>query len=164
MDRRAILAGLALGGAGLATSARAQSSIDASRAMAEKFAATLSAHDMTEFAALFAEDYRNHQVSAATPPPPAGKSMKQGSVDFFAARVAGLPDLVVTIEALVAAPDRVAASFVYTGTHRGMYFGVAPTGRSLRFTSCDIFTIRDGQFAEHWGMGDIAGTLAQLKA
>ena len=143
MDRRAILAGLALGGAGLATKARAQSSVDASRAMAEKFAATLSAHDMTAFAALFAEDYRNHQVSAATPPPPAGKSMKQGSVDFFAARVAGAAGSGgPRSRPWLQRPTGSRPAFVYTGTHRGLYFGVAPTGRSLRFTSCDIFTIR----------------------
>jgi predicted SnoaL-like aldol condensation-catalyzing enzyme len=34
----------------------------------------------------------------------------------------------------------------------------------LRFTSCDIFRVADGKIAEHWGMGDIAGTLAQLKS
>ncbi|WP_158742026.1 ester cyclase [Acidisphaera sp. L21] len=162
MHRRAILAGLAAGG--IAATARAQPATDP-RALAERFAATLSAHDMAAFADLFAEDYRNHQASAAAPPPPpGGKTMKQGSVDFFAARLAGLPDLTVTIEALVATNDQVAASFVYTGTHQGVYFGVQPTGRKLRFTSCDIFTVRDGKLAEHWGMGDIAGVLAQLKA
>jgi predicted ester cyclase len=57
----------------------------------------------------------------------------------------------------------VAASFVYTGTHNGIYFGVAPTGKALRFTSCDIFRVQDGLIAEHWGMGDIAGVLAQLR-
>ena len=148
----------------LATRSHAQGSVEAAQAMAERFAATLSAHDITAFAALFADDYRNHQTSAATPPSPPGKSMKQGSVDFFAARLIGMPDLVVTIETVLAAPGRVAASFAYSGTHGGVYFGVAPTGRALRFTSCDIFTIRDGAFVEHWGMGDVAGTLAQLKA
>jgi predicted ester cyclase len=64
---------------------------------------------------------------------------------------------------MVADKDHVAASFVYTGTHGGTYFGVAPTGKPLRFTSCDIFRIQDGLIAEHWGMGDIAGVLAQLR-
>jgi predicted ester cyclase len=56
-----------------------------------------------------------------------------------------------------------AASFVYTGTHERDYLGVPPTGKELRFTSCDIFRTRDGRIAEHWGMGDIASVLAQLK-
>ena len=164
MDRRVLLAGLAAGGATLGTQVHAQGGVAVSQALAERFAATLSAHDITAFAALFAQDYNNHQTSAAAPPPPPGKSMKQASVDFFAARLVGMPDLLVTIEALVATPDRVAASFVYSGTHGGLFFGVAPTGRKLRFTSCDIFAVRDGLLAEHWGMGDLAGTLAQLRA
>jgi steroid delta-isomerase-like uncharacterized protein len=127
------------------------------------FAKTLSAHDIGGFAALFADDYVNHQMSAAAPKPAAGVSPKQASVGFFAARLKGLPDLSVAIEASLSSADMAAASFVYTGTHQGEYFGVAPTGKSLRFTSCDIFRIRDGRIAEHWGMGDIAGTLAQLK-
>ena len=138
--------------------------LDATASLPDRFAAALSAHDMTAFAALFADDYVNHQSSAAAPPPPAsGKSQKQGSVDFFAARLAGMPDLQVVVETSVISADRVAASFVYTGTHDGTYFGIAPTHRKLRFTSCDIFAVKNGQFAEHWGMGDIAGILAQLR-
>lgn len=168
MKRRVIMAGMALASVATLPHAQAQTGGDTPQALAlalaERFAATLSAHDIDAFAALFADDYVNHQTSAATPPPPPGKTMKQGSVAFFAARLAGMPDLSVAIEAMVATQDRVAASFVYTGTHLGPYFGVAPTGRKLRFTSCDIFTVRRGTLVEHWGMGDIAGTLAQLKA
>ena len=48
-----------------------------------------------------------------------------------AARLAGIPDLQVAVEATVASNDMVAASFVYTGTHTGTLFAVAPTGRSI---------------------------------
>jgi len=132
-------------------------------AVIERFAASLSAHDMAAFADLYAEDVVNHQRSAAAPAPPAGKSAKQATLAFFQARLTGIPDLRVTIETMVAAGDKAAASFVYEGAHGGVYFGVAPTGKPLRFTSCDIFRLRDGRIAEHWGMGDIAGVLAQLK-
>ncbi|MFM0718227.1 ester cyclase [Paraburkholderia strydomiana] len=153
--------GLVLG-TGLAGTAFAKTA-RSSRAIAERFAATLSAHDIDAFSALFSDGYINHQASAAAPPP-ANVTPKQASVGFFRARLTGMPDLKVSIEALVADGDRVAASFVYTGTHGGVYFGVQPTGKSLRFTSCDIFRIRAGLIAEHWGMGDIAGVLAQLRA
>lgn len=161
MDRRAVITGVPLIGAAV-LSAPAAAEAETNPLIAA-FAKTLSDHDMDGFAALFADDYVNHQMSAAAPKPPAGISPKQGSVAFFKARLAGMPDLSVAIEATVANGQMAAASFVYTGTHKGVYFGVAPTGKSLRFTSCDIFRIRDGKFVEHWGMGDIAGTLAQLK-
>ena len=161
MDRRTVVAGLVMGGCGvMAAEAAEPQSINP---VVAAFAQSLSAHDMDAFAALFADDYVNHQTSAAAPPPAAGVSAKQGSVAFFAARLKGLPDLSVAIEASLASEDMAAASFVYTGTHQGTYFGVAPTGKSLRFTSCDIFRIRNGKIAEHWGMGDIAGQLAQIK-
>lgn len=171
MDRRGLLAGLA--GAAVAVPAFAKTKAkNAENKNAEKsptmlveaFAATLSAHDMDAFAALFADDYVNHQVSAAAPPPPAGISAKQGSVGFFASRLKGIPDLKVSIEVVVANADKVAASFVYEGTQTGPLLGVAPTGKPMKFTSCDVFRVANGRFAEHWGMGDIAGQLAQMKS
>ena len=136
----------------------------AAKLLPKRFAETLSSHDIAAFATLFAEDYVNHQMSAAAPAPPPDRSPKQATVGFFAVRLAGIPDLKVAVETTVASNDMVAASFVYNGTHGGTYFGIAPTGRPLRFTSCDIFRVKDGQCAEHWGMGDIAGVLAQLRA
>ena len=160
--RQVAAAGLLLAGS-LVDPALAQSNVSP-QSIAEKFAATLSAHDIDAFAALFADNYVNHQVSAAAPPPAANVSPKQGTVAFFKGRLTGLPDLKVAIEAMVADKDHVAASFVYTGTHTGPYFGIAPTGKALRFTSCDIFRLQNGLIAEHWGMGDIAGVLAQLRS
>lgn len=165
MDRRNLLSSLttiAAAGASGVSIAHAQES--PARVLIERFAATLSAHDIDAFAALFADGYINHQTSAAVPPPAAGVAPKQGTVRFFAGRLKGMSDLKVTIEASVANGDTAAASFVYEGTHTGEYLGVAPTGRRLRFTSCDIFRVADGRIAEHWGMGDIAGIIAQLKS
>ncbi len=82
---------------------------------------------------------------------------------FFARRVDALAGLKVSVEAQSRAGGLCAASFAYEGVHQAVYYGVAPTGRKLRFTSCDIFRLTNGRIAEHWGMGDIAGVLAQLK-
>ncbi|WP_082222070.1 ester cyclase [Mesorhizobium loti] len=158
--RQVTTAGLLLGGGLLApTLARAAAS---PQSLAERFAATLSAGDIDGFSELFADTYVNHQKSAAAPPP-ANITPKQGTVAFFKARLVAMPDLKVAREVVVADKDHVAASFVYSGTHKGAYFGVAPTGRTLRFTSCDIFRVQDDLIVEHWGMGDIAGVLAQLR-
>jgi steroid delta-isomerase-like uncharacterized protein len=160
MDRRIFMAAAASAAGTLSMPAAAQDS--GAKSLPERFAAALSSHDMTAFAALFADDYVNHQKSAAAPPPAPNTSAKQGTVGFFAARLAGMPDLKVEVEAMVASDDMVAASFVYSGTHGGPYFGIGPTGRPLRFTSCDIFRVKNGQCIEHWGMGDLAGLFSQL--
>lgn len=160
MNRRNLLASGLLAGAAFAPW-KASADV-ASAEIPQRFAAALSAGDMQAFAALFADGYVNHQVSAAAPSP-AGVSAKQATVAFFRHRVDALANLKVSIEASLSQGDLCAASFVYEGVHQAVYYGVAPTGRKLRFTSCDIFKLVDGKIAEHWGMGDIAGVLAQLK-
>jgi SnoaL-like domain len=70
----------------------------AGASVVERFAESLSAHDLDAFAALFADDYVNHQLGAAAPPP-AGVPPKTATVNFFAARLKGLPDLKVSIQA-----------------------------------------------------------------
>ncbi len=155
MDRRTLFAGLA---AGLAPSAAPPGNV------AEAFAAALSAHDIEAFAALFADDYAQHQSSAAARPPPAGLTAKQATKAYFAARLAALPDLRVVAAPVVVAGDWVAANFAYSGTHTGAaYFGVPPSGRAIAFTSCDILQLRGGLIAAHWGAADIAGLMAQLR-
>ena len=165
MDRRNMMRGLAIAGAGFSVMTPSLAAPDPRvKTLAEQFAGTLSAHDINAFAALFADDFVNHQRTAAAPAPPAGTRPKDATAAYFASRLKGMPDLAVSIEAMVVNADMFAASFVYEGTHQGVYFGIAPTGKKLRFTSCDIFRVADGKIAEHWGMGDIAGTLAQLKS
>lgn len=161
MRRRPLIAGAALLCVSPLVSRAARA---ASATIADRFTQALNAHDLDALAALFSDHFVNHQFSAAAPPPPPGTPAKAATLAFFAARLTGLPDLTVSIEATVEQDDRVAASFVYEGTHQGAYFGVAPTGRRLRFASCDIFRVSDGQIVEHWGMGDIAGVRAQLLA
>jgi predicted ester cyclase len=90
-------------------------------------------------------------------------TQKAATVAFFAARLKAMPDLKVRIETSLAEGDKAAASFAYEGAHAGPYYGFEPTGKRLFFTSCDIFRIAGGLIVEHWGIGDIAGIVAQLK-
>jgi hypothetical protein len=76
MDRRLVLAGIGAG-AVLASTTIAEAATASPRNLADQFAATLNAHNIDAFAALFAEDYINHQNSAAAPPPAAGVTPKQ---------------------------------------------------------------------------------------
>jgi len=160
MRRRNLVASGALAGAATLLGGQAEA---ADAMIARRFADALTAHNLDAFADLFAEGYVNHQVSAAAPPPPAGVTPKAATVAFFAARLKALPDLKVTIETTVAEADKVAASFVYEGRQEGPYYGIEPTHKRLRFTSCDIFRVADGKIVEHWGMGDIAGIVAQMR-
>ncbi len=160
MRRRTLVAGGALAGAATLLGGQAEA---ADATIVRRFADALTAHNLDAFAALFADSYVNHQTSAAAPPPPSGVTAKAATVAFFAARLKALPDLRVSIQTTVAEADKVGASFVYEGTQEGPLYGIQPTHKRLWFTSCDIFRVADGKIVEHWGMGDIAGVVAQMR-
>ena len=49
-----------------------------------------------------------------------------------------------------------------TGTHRGEYFGIPPTGRSFDVPTFGILRFANGQAVERWGMSDNLGMMRQL--
>lgn len=73
------------------------------------------------------------------------------------------PDFFNSIEELIAEGDRVTARLIYTGTHRGEIFGVAPTERRIRYPGVGIFQISGGRILDGWVLGDVAGLLLQLR-
>jgi len=62
-----------------------------------------------------------------------------GSQQFLAPFTRALPDLRRNIEDLVAEGDKVAVRFTVTGTHKGEFQGIAPTGKQVSFTVMDIY-------------------------
>jgi len=72
------------------------------------------------------------------------------------------PDFHNEIEELIAEDDRVVARLTYSGTHRGTLFGMAGTGRRIRYDGIAIFTIRGGRIALAFVLGDVDGLKRQL--
>jgi predicted ester cyclase len=73
------------------------------------------------------------------------------------------PDFRMEIVELVAESDTVVAHFKCSGTHRGEWLGVAPTGR--RFEDVNeiyIFHVRDGKLASAVGVEDNLSRMRQL--
>jgi predicted ester cyclase len=73
------------------------------------------------------------------------------------------PDFTMEIVQLVAEGDTVVAHFRCSGTHRGEWLGVAPTGR--RFENVDeiyVFRVRDGRLAAATGVEDNLSRMRQL--
>lgn len=71
------------------------------------------------------------------------------------------PDLVVTVGSQIAGGDIVVTRVTGTGTHRGGYLGIPPTGRTIVMEGVNIDRIADGKIVEHWGA---ANTLEALHA
>ncbi len=87
---------------------------------------------------------------------------KAGVADLYRA----FPDFCALIDDLIVdeAAGKVAIRWSATGTHRGAFMGVLPTGRSITCRGIDILRV-DGQtlrIVERWGEWDGVDLLGQL--
>ena len=76
--------------------------------------------------------------------------------------LAGFPDLQLNVEDLIGEDDKVVARIVCTGTHRGEYMGVAPSGKSIAYDEIFIFRFANGRVIETWGVVDVLSQMKQL--
>ncbi|NEA65141.1 ester cyclase [Streptomyces sp. SID12488] len=74
------------------------------------------------------------------------------------------PDIRVTVEETVAEGDKVASRNTVTGTHRGEYQGLPPTGRTVTYSEIFICRFTDGRITEIRGVVDVLAQLRQLGA
>ncbi len=79
---------------------------------------------------------------------------------------AALPDLVVTVEKVVASADEgtveIACCYRLEGTHRGWLQGLAPTFRRVNVGGMDVYRISGGRIVESPEGFDALGMLGQL--
>jgi predicted ester cyclase len=76
----------------------------------------------------------------------------------------GFPDVVSTIEDLIAEGDKVVARWRSRATHQGDYMGIAPTGNRIEFTGISVYRIEEGKIAQSWNIEDQFGLLRQIGA
>jgi predicted ester cyclase len=74
------------------------------------------------------------------------------------------PDLRWVIEDIVAEGDRVALRLTLNGTHRGVFRGIAPTGRRVTMQEMVFWQVEDGRLRAGWFQADIWGIRTQLSA
>jgi steroid delta-isomerase-like uncharacterized protein len=77
--------------------------------------------------------------------------------------IAAFPDLRFSTELMLADGDMVAAFAKVSGTHRGEFMGMPPTGASFTVNNADFCRFTDdGLVCEHWGLIDTAAMMRQL--
>ena len=74
------------------------------------------------------------------------------------------PDVHFTIEDMVGEGDRVATRVTGSGTHKGEFMGITPTGKQAIWSSMGFFRVSDGKIVEHWGIPDLFSLMQQLSA
>jgi len=83
---------------------------------------------------------------------------------FGLATCDAFPDLERPVEDLVAEGDRVVARWTSSGTHKGDFQGIPPTGKHVETSGITIFRIENGKIVEEWSESDVLGMLQQLGA
>ena len=107
---------------------------------------------------LLAEDYVHRT------PPPGMEPTREGFKGFVSAAHAGLHDLTLTTDDILAQGDKVVQRWTNTAVHKGEFMGVPPTGKQVEFSGTSIYTVRDGQIVEDWTLFDAVGLMQQLGA
>ncbi len=116
-----------------------------------------STGDMAAVAEAVDPGYRRHQPNMAMPVE-SEKELEQ----LIGMYRAGVPDLDIRIEHLVAEGDWVVTRVICRGTHTGELAGIPPTGKPLEFTVSDIFQMAGGKVVESWHNVDDLGLLQQI--
>jgi steroid delta-isomerase-like uncharacterized protein len=87
---------------------------------------------------------------------------RAGLADVLASMFAAFPDLRWTLRDTIAEDDRIMTLSTWTGTHRGPFMGIPPTGRTVSVESWTLDRYHEGQLAESRIIMDVAGLLMQL--
>lgn len=75
---------------------------------------------------------------------------------------AGIPDLTLHIDDVIAEGDQVLVRLRAKGTHGGELMGVPPTGKPLDINVLDLLRFHDGMMVEQWASIDNLGLLRQM--
>ncbi len=88
---------------------------------------------------------------------------KEGTKQLMGMFRSAFPDLKATVEDIVGESDKLIARVTVSGTHKGEFMGIPPTGKSFTINSFDMIRVEpDGKSAEHSGLMDQAGMMQQL--
>jgi steroid delta-isomerase-like uncharacterized protein len=124
----------------------------------KSFGEAVNTNDLQRFKDLLSPHVVDHNPAPTQRPGP------QGFIDFFAEFIAAFPDLAIDVEHMVADDHNVAIAYTITGTQRGDFMGVPPTGRRIRASGLQIARFEDGRIVERWGSSDQLGILQQIGA
>lgn len=130
----------------------------ATRRALETFYRAFSDQQLDLLDAVCMPDWQDIPLAPGQGPGPAG--LKPLILAFAAA----FPDIRITLHEMVGTAERVAVRAVITGTHRGTWFGIAPTGRPISMAIHEFHHLQDGKVTHTWHLEDWFGFLNQVGA
>jgi len=128
-------------------------SLETNKAVVRKLFEVFDKHNPALIDELVAQDYVDHARQFR-----GLENYKQHLTIYFKA----FPDSHETIEDIVAEGDKVCIRIKGTGTNKGEYLGLAPTGKKVTWEANTIYRISDGKIAEMWAFSDELNFSKQL--
>lgn len=122
----------------------------------KKFGEAINTGNLEMIRDLVASNVKDHD-----PAPMQGQG-PQGYIDFFTMMRNSFPDLNVEVEHMVTDEENVAFAYTISGTHKGEFMGVSPTGKSISARGVQIGRFENGKLVERYGSSDELGILKQL--
>ncbi len=122
----------------------------------EKFGEAINTGKLEMIRDVVSEKIKDHDAAEIQGPG------AQGFIDFFSMMLASFPDFGVEVEHMVADENNVCFAYTATGTHKGEFMGVSPTGKTFSVRGMQIGRFEDGKLVERWGATDELGILKQL--
>ncbi len=116
-----------------------------------------NAGDLDSYLALYDDSIKLHGYS----PEPMDKASVRGFYQMIHHAFDG-PKL--TFHDVFSNGDRLAVRFTMTGTHRGAFLGIPPTGRNIAVDGITILRFMNGKCVERWSRVDMYAWLLQLGA
>jgi steroid delta-isomerase-like uncharacterized protein len=127
----------------------------APEAVVEQLNATLNAHDVGAGRALYAS---NPVLVMAS-----GHQLDLDGLDrLMEMTLAAFPDMRISLRRALCDGETVVTEEVLEGTHRGLFAGIAPTGRAVRLPMVHVTVVHAGRIVERTAYHDTAGILRQL--
>ena len=115
--------------------------------------------NVDSFKELTTDDVINHSA------PPGTSTGGDGMLHFlFDILRAGFSGIKVDIMEQVAERDLVTSRKSINATHTGTIFGIPASNKDVVINVIDIIRLRDGKYAEHWGLSNFSEVIAQISA
>ena len=131
-------------------------SIEANKALLERYVEVLNRHDLTALDEFYHWDYVQHE------PPEGMHPGLEGLRRWIATWIEAFPDMRWIVEEQIGEDDQVWSRSTWQGTHQGPYLGMAATGIKVTAAVWTINRFAGGKIVEARWMRDRLGMMRQL--